>query len=45
MAREERSERTASRPKRWFNWPLALGLAANLAFWVALAYWAFHRPR
>jgi hypothetical protein len=45
MAQEQRSERTPSRPRRWFNWPLVLALAVNLTIWVALAYWVLHGRR
>ena len=45
MAEGKASSGRQPPPRRWFNWPLALGLAVNSAVWAGLAYWLLHRHR
>ncbi len=45
MARDRPSDEGTSRSRRWFNWPLVLGLAVNFAAWASLAYWLLHRSK
>jgi len=41
MPKNKSGERGAE--KLWFNWPLVVGLIANITVWGAIAFWIFGR--